>query len=94
MDFIEKLYNGEYRPMDEETPDNEEFHNAMSVIQETSEALCATFTDFQKELWEKHDAAQLIVEDQLHVQAFRQGFLIGMELVEDEEIRDRLLKKE
>lgn len=92
MDFIEKLYNGEYRPMDEETPDNKEFNDAMTTITETSEALCATFSDIQKELWEKHDAAQLVVEDQLHVQCFRQGFLIAMELMNDSAIRDRLPK--
>lgn len=94
MSFIEKLYHGEYRPMDEETPDNAEFKQAMDIINETSLALCASFSEAQNELWKQHDASVLIVEEQLQQQSFRQGFLIAMEMMSDDDIRERLKNAE
>lgn len=83
MGFFEKLYNGAICPAGEGTPTNEVFREAMNVTHETSKALDATFSETQKELWEKHEQAQIEIEDQLHIQCFRQGFLVGVEMMHE-----------
>lgn len=83
MGFIEKLFNGEYLPMDDIVPDTKEYHISLKAMGEVSEALCALFNDTQKDLWEKHLDAVEKYEDVLMQHAFRQGFKIGYELMKD-----------
>lgn len=92
MRFFERLYNGEIAPANEGTPDNEIFKEASHIENEAAETLVASFTDTQKELWKKIEDAQIEMEDQLHIQAFQQGFMIGVEMMQ-EMYADRLQKQ-
>lgn len=83
MGFLEKLYNGKYSPTDESAPESEAYHAAKRIVCETADLLLATFSDEQKELWNKHEDAWMVCEEQMVLHTFRQGFLIGCECMKD-----------
>lgn len=83
MSFFEKLYEGKYAPIEEETPNTDEFKKQWDIMSNAEVELRKTFTQEQTELFEVHRQAQLEIENMLHVQAFAQGFRIGAEFKQD-----------
>ena len=83
MSFFEKLYEGKYAPIQEDTPDTTEFKEQWDIMSNAEEALRKTLTEEQMTLFETHQQAQIEIENMLHVQTFEKGFCIGAEFLKD-----------
>lgn len=93
MSFFQKLYDGEYAPTNEETPDTAEFKEQWEIMSKAEDELRKTLTKEQLELFEKHQQAQVEIESMLHVQAFKQGFCVGVEFQKEFRKSDYLPEK-
>lgn len=94
MSFFQKLYEGKYAPIQEETPDTVEFKKQRDIMNHAEEELRKTLTLEQTKLFETHQQAQVEIEDMLHVQTFEQGFYIGVEFQKDFKGTDHLPEEE
>lgn len=93
MSFFQKLYDGEYAPTNEETPDTAEFKEQWEIMSKADDELRKTLTKEQLELFEKHQQAQVEIESMLHVHAFKQGFCVGVEFQKEFKKSDYLPEK-
>lgn len=93
MSFFQKLYDGEYAPSNEETPDTAEFKEQWVIMSNAEDELRKTFSQEQLELFEKHQRAQVEIESMLHVHAFKQGFCVGVEFQKEFRKSDYLPEK-
>ena len=93
MSFFEKLYEGAYAPIQDETPDTAEFKEQWEIMSNAEDELRKTLTKEQLELFEKHQQAQVEIESMLHVQAFKQGFCVGVEFQKEFRKNDYLQEK-
>lgn len=94
MSFFEKLYEGSYAPIQDETPDTAEFKEQWDIMSNAEEELRKTLTEEQVKLFETHQKAQIEIENMLHVQTFEKGFCIGAEFLKDLKRVGHLPKKE
>lgn len=83
MSFFEKLYDGKYAPVQDETPDTAEFKEQWDIMSKAEEELRKMLTEEQRILFETHQQAQIEIENMLHVQTFEKGFCIGAEFLKD-----------
>lgn len=93
MSFFQKLYDGEYAPSNEETPDTDEYKEQWEIMSNAEDKLRKSFTKVQLELFEKHQRAQVEIESMLHVHAFKQGFCVGVEFQKEFRKSDYLPEK-
>lgn len=82
MSFFGNLYHGLYCPV-EKTPETDEFRAASKRLAEASEKLFKALNDGQKALLEEYRAAFDDCVDAVHVEAFRQGFMLGTEFIKE-----------
>lgn len=82
MSFFGNLYHGHYCPV-EKTPGTDEFRAASKRLAEASEKLFKALNDGQKALLEEYRAAFADCVDAVHVEAFRQGFMLGTEFIKE-----------
>lgn len=94
MSFFQKLYEGKYAPIHEETPDTAEFKEQWDIMSVAEEELRKTLTQEQTKLFETHQQAQIEIENMLHVQTFEQGFYVGVEFQKDFKETDHLPEEE
>ena len=94
MNFFKKLYEGNYAPIQDETPDTAEFKEQWEIMSKAEEKLRNTFTEEQIKLFEEHQKAQLEIENMLHIQTFEKGFCIGAEFQRDFKGIDHLPEEE
>lgn len=93
MSFFQKLYDGEYAPTNEETPNTAEYKEQWDIMSNAEVELRKTLTQEQLELFEKHQQAQVEIESMLHVHAFKQGFCVGVEFQKEFKKSDYLPEK-
>lgn len=79
MSFFQKLYDGEYAPTNESTPNTAEFKKQWRRMSEAEDGLRKMLTKEQLRLFETYRTAQVEIESMLHVQSFKQGFCVGIE---------------
>lgn len=94
MSFFQKLYEGKYATIHEQTPDTAEFKKQWDIMSAADEELRKTLTQEQIKLFETHQQAQIEIENILHVQTFEQGFYIGVEFQKDFKETDHLPDEE
>lgn len=83
MSFFEKLYEGAYAPIQDETPDTAEFKEQWEIMSKAEDELRKMLNEEQIKLFETHQKAQIEIENMLHVQTFEKGFCIGAEFLKD-----------
>ena len=83
MSFFQKLYEGEYAPINKETPETAEYKEQWELMSHAEQELRQLLNEEQRKLFEAYQQAQLKIENMLHIQAFEQGFYIGAEFKKD-----------
>ena len=90
MNFFKKLYEGNYAPVHERTPDTAEFRKVWEQRSIVEDTFRKTLTEEQKKMFDDYQQANIDVENILHVQTFEQGFYIGAEFQKDFKGSDHL----
>ena len=93
MSFFNDLYCGRHCPV-EQAPDTDEFRSANMALALASKTLHDSLSPSQKQLLDAYRNAQDECTVQLCTEAFRQGFLLGAEFIQEIPEAYRSLKKE
>lgn len=82
MSFFHELYRGQLCPA-EQIPDTEQFRTANSALALASQELEATLSQEQKKLLDGYKNALAECSEMIYAEAFRQGFLLGAEFLNE-----------
>ena len=93
MSFFSSLYCGKLCPI-EQTPNTDEFRTASTALASASKTLVDALSPDQKQLLDVYRNAQDECTVQICTEAFRQGFLLGAEFIQEIPEVYRSLQKE
>ena len=92
MQILEELYLGGVRPGERTGKRNTQYNKALDEAIKTSDALIATLTDEQKELFEAFTDAQrevsILTDVETFIYSFRLGAKIRMDVLTDGTIKE------
>ena len=78
--LIEEMYYGNLCPMDRTIVKGGRYAHVLSLIRRHEEILLKSFTEEQKDTWEKYDGCISELNGINEVEVFRLGFRIGFRL--------------
>ena len=85
MGFFKRLYTGELCPIESVVRDTAEYNDAIRKLRIASDRLESTLSDEQKELLQQFNDAKADIDTLLQAEAYRLGFMDGMEMKQDTE---------
>lgn len=85
MGFFKRLYTGEICPIESVVRDTAEYNDAIRKLSIASDRLESTLSDEQKELLQQFNDAKADIDTLLQAEAYRLGFMDGMEMKQDTE---------
>ncbi len=92
MHILEELYLGGVRPGERTGKQNAQYKKALNEAIKTSDALIATLSDEQKQLFENFMDTQrevsILTDVETFIYGFRTGAKIMLDILEDGEIRE------
>lgn len=92
MQILEELYLGGVRPGERTGKQNAQYKKALNEAIKTSDALIATLSDEQKQLFENFMDTQrevsILTDVETFIYGFRTGAKIMLDILEDGEIRE------
>lgn len=83
--IFKRLYTGEICPIESVVRDTAEYNDAIHKLNMAADSLERTLSDTQKELLQQLNDAKADIDTLLQAEAYRLGFMDGMEMKQDTE---------
>jgi hypothetical protein len=83
MSFLHNLYRGKFNMNEYETPDTEEFKEAVKASVRTSRAFEKMLTEEQKVLYDEYNAARAHLDDLEQEDYFCRGFRLAVQMMNE-----------